>query len=219
MTPLMSYLAGFGLASGAGAKAFIPVLALGAFHYTDYFELSGRWQWIADPAVMIVLGVLVVVEIVADAVPEVGEWLDTAGYLPKMLAGFIAFAAATGQVHGSLLQLATSGVLGGGTAAAAHWGRTRVRRPFRLLFEDLHPSAGRLASVSEAGVSALVSGSAMLVPPLAMVLVGGVAVVAVVAARSADARRVPCTACGEPVRPGALVCPHCRAEQGRSVPC
>ncbi len=63
MESLMTYMAAFGLASGAGAKAVIPVLALGAFSYTPYFELSQRFAWIADPAVMIVLGVLVFVEI------------------------------------------------------------------------------------------------------------------------------------------------------------
>lgn len=214
MTPLMSYLAGFGLASGAGAKAFIPVLALGAFHYTEYFELSDRWLWIADPAVMVVLGLLVVAEIVADAVPEFGEWLDAVGYLPKVAAGFIAFAAATGDLHDSLLELAASGLLGGGTAAAGHWIRTRIRRPFRMLVEDLHPFAGRFASVSEAGVSAAVSGSAMVVPPLSLLLFGAVATVTLIVTSSMDRRRVPCTACGEPIRPGALVCPHCRAEQG-----
>ena len=63
MESLMTYMAAFGLAAGAGAKAVIPVLALGAFSYTPYFELSQRFAWIADPPVMIVLGVLVFVEI------------------------------------------------------------------------------------------------------------------------------------------------------------
>ena len=60
MTPLMTYLAGFGLASAAGAKAFIPVLLLGGLHYTKYVELSESFRWIADPAVMVVLGILVI---------------------------------------------------------------------------------------------------------------------------------------------------------------
>ena len=170
MTTLMSYLAGLGLASGAGAKAFIPVLALGAFHYTDYFELSARGRWIADPVVMVVIGILVIVEIAADAIPEVGEWLDTVGYLPKVVAGFIVLAAATGEVHSSLVELTASGLLGGGTAAVAHAVRTKVRRPFRMFAEDLHPVVGRIASVAEAGVSAAVSGTAMVLPPVSLLL-------------------------------------------------
>ena len=57
MPSLMSYLTGFGLASGVGAKAAIPVLMLGGLHYTEWFELSERFAWIASPPVMIVLAV------------------------------------------------------------------------------------------------------------------------------------------------------------------
>jgi len=48
---IVSYLTAFGLATGAGTKATIPVIALGLFHHTRYFELSPRWEWIASPPV------------------------------------------------------------------------------------------------------------------------------------------------------------------------
>jgi ABC-type transport system involved in cytochrome c biogenesis permease subunit len=105
MDSLMTYMAAFGLAAGAGAKAVIPVLALGAFSYTPYFELSQRFAWIADPAVMVVLGVLVFVEILVDAHPELGRFSDVAAYLPKVVAGFLGFAAVTGTLDESLVQL------------------------------------------------------------------------------------------------------------------
>ena len=103
MESLMTYMAAFGLAAGAGAKAVIPVLALGAFSYTPYFELSQRFAWIADPAVMIVLGVLVFVEIVVDAHPDLGRFSDVAAYLPKVVAGFLGFAAVTGTLDDSMV--------------------------------------------------------------------------------------------------------------------
>lgn len=213
METLMTYMAAFGLATGAGAKAFIPILALGAFSYTPYFDLAGRFIWIADPMVMGILGVLVVLEIVIDSHPDLGRFSDFVAYLPKIVAGFIGFAAVTGRLDGDLAQLGASGVLGGGTAAGVHWLRNKVRQPFRDFAEDTHESAGKVASLSEAGASAVLSGSAMVVPPvslaLALVLVGGSAVVA---GRTA-ARRVPCRHCGEPIRPGALVCWHCKSEQ------
>lgn len=213
METLMTYMAAFGLATGAGAKAFIPVLALGAFHYTPYFELTERFIWVADPMVMGILGVLVVLEIVVDSHPDLGRFSDIVSYLPKIVAGFIGFAAVTGRLDSNVAQLGASGVLGGGTAAGVHWLRNKVRQPYRDFAEDTHESAGKLASLSEAGASAALSGSAMIVPPvsmaLALAMVGGSAVVA----RRVDAKRVPCNHCGEPVRPGALVCPHCRREQ------
>jgi hypothetical protein len=213
MESLMTYMAAFGLATGAGAKAFIPVLALGAFHYTPYFELTGRFAWVADPLVMGILGVLVVLEIVVDSHPDLGRFSDIVSYLPKMVAGFIAFAAVTGRLDPDVAQLGASGVLGGGTAAGVHWLRNKVRQPFRDFAEDAHEGAGKVASLSEAGASAALSGSAVVVPPismaLALVFVGGSAVVA----QRAAGRRVPCVHCGEPIRPGALVCLHCKKEQ------
>jgi len=209
---LMTYMAAFVLASGAGAKAFIPVLALGAAHYTPYFELSGRFLWISSPAVMIVLGVMVVLEIVVDAHPELGRWTDTVAYLPKMTAGFIAFAAMVGTIDDDFAALAASGLLGAGTAGGVHFIRNAIRRPFRTIAEDLHEGVGKVASVTEAGVSLSLAGSALVVPPLALGLAAGLAVAGIAVARTIGRRRVPCTACGQPIRPGALVCVHCGAE-------
>jgi hypothetical protein len=212
MESLMTYLAAFGLAAGAGAKACIPVLALGAFSYTPYFELSQRFDWIADPAVMVVLGVLVIVEIAVDAHPDLGRFSDVAAYLPKVVAGFLGFAAVTGTLDDSLVQLGASGILGGGTAAGVHWLRNQVRRPFRDLAEDTHETAGKLASVGEAGASATLAGTALVAPPLSAILLFGFVAVSVVAVRAVDVRRIPCPQCGEPIRSGALACPHCRGD-------
>lgn len=213
MESLMTYMAAFGIAAGAGAKAFIPVLALGAFSYTPYFELSQRFAWIADPVVMAVLALLVVAEIVVDAHPDLGRFSDVVAYLPKVVAGFIAFAAVTGSLDDNVAQLGASGILGGGTAAGVHWLRNQVRRPFRDLAEEAHSSVGRLASLGEAGASATLAGTAVLAPPLSMLMLGAFATTAVVVSRTAENRRVGCLHCGEPIRPGALVCPHCRKDQ------
>jgi hypothetical protein len=213
METLMTYMAAFGLATGAGAKAFIPILALGAFHYTPYFDLADRFLWIADPVVMAVLGVLVVLEIVVDAHPDLGRFSDVVSYLPKIVAGFIGFAAVTGRLDGDLVQLGASGVLGGSTAAGVHWIRNKARQPIRDLAEDAHEGVGKIASLTEAGASASLAGTALVVPPLSMALAATLVGGAVVAGRRADRRRLPCTHCGEPIRPGALVCLHCKREQ------
>jgi len=212
MESLMTYMAAFGLAAGAGAKAVIPVLALGAFSYTPYFELSQRFTWIADPVVMIVLGVLVFVEIAVDAHPDLGRFSDLAAYLPKVVAGFLGFAAVTGRLDDSMVQLGASGILGGSTAAGVHWLRNQVRRPFRDLAEDAHETAGKFASVGEAGASAALSGTALVAPPLSALLLVGFVAVSAVTLRAVDGRRMPCEKCGEAIRPGALVCPHCKEE-------
>jgi hypothetical protein len=211
MESLMSYMAAFGLAAGAGAKAFIPILALGAFSYTPYFELADRFAWIADPVVMIVLGVLVVLEIVVDAHPDLGRFSDVVSYLPKIVAGFLAFAAVTGRLDDDLVQLGASGVLGGGTAAGVHWLRNQIRRPFRDVAEDAHESVGKLASLGEAGASATLAGTALAAPPLSMVALGGLLAAGVVTARRIEGPRSVCPHCGGSIRSMALACPHCQA--------
>jgi len=209
----MTYMSAFGLASGAGAKAFIPVIALGAFHYTPYFELGDGFRWIADPAVMTVLAVLLILEIVVDAHPDLGEYSDIVSYLPKAVAGFIGCAAMIGSVDENLTAMVSSGLFGAGTAAGVHWIRNQIRRPYREVAETVHEGAGKMASLSEVGLSATVSGTAFLVPPvsaLMAVMLGGTALIA---AKMAGGRRSSCIHCGEPIRPGAIVCIHCGRDQ------
>lgn len=215
MGELMTYLTGFSLAAGTGAKAFIPVLALGGLHYTQYFELSDRFAWVASPPVLAVLAVLVIVELVVDASPELGEYSDTVAYLPKLVLGFIAFAAATGTVDQSLLELSGSGLLGAGTAAGAHWVRNQARRPLREHVEGMHEGIGKTATLGEAGIATVIAGTGLLVPVVAIMLLGLVGIAAVSMVIVIDRRRVACVHqdCGQPIRPGALVCKHCGLEQ------
>lgn len=209
----MTYLAGFGLASSAGAKAFVPVLLLGGLHYTRYFELSESFRWISNPAVMIVLAVLVILEIVVDAHPDLGQYADAVAYLPKFVAGFIGFAAAVGTLDQDLTALAASGLLGGGTAVGVNWLRNKIRRPFRDTAEHVHEGVGKVASLAEAGASATLAGTAVAAPPIALLMVGGFALASLSLSRSFENRRKVCIHCGEPIRHRAVVCYHCGEEQ------
>ena len=129
------------------------------------------------------------------------------------VAGFILCAAMVGSIDEDLTALATSGVLGGGTAAGVHWLRNQVRRPFRIGVEDLHEGVGKLASVPEAGAPAAVAGTALVAPPLALLLLASLAAMALLLARAAAGRRSACVHCGESIRPGAMVCVHCGRDQ------
>ena len=213
MGSLVQYLTGFGLASGAGGKACIPVLLLGAFHYTPYFKLSDKFVWIASPEVMVVLGILAVVEILLDAHPDLGEHMDWLSYLPALGSGFIACAAATGTVDRNLLELGASGLLGGATGTVAHYLRNKVRRPIRDYAEDLHHHVGKVASVGEAVASGAIGVAAILIPVLVFVGLIAAGLGGWLIFRQLDARRVPCNRCGKPIRPRAVVCPHCKEDQ------
>jgi|KBSSwiStaDraftv2_1062776.scaffolds.fasta_scaffold00028_56 hypothetical protein len=210
MDELLKYATAFGLASGAGAKATVPLLLVGAFHHTPYFELSQRFQWIASPAVMAVLAVLLVLELWADAHPELGWASDLAGYAPKFVAGFLAFAASSGKLDPSLSKLAATGLMGGATAAGVHFLRNRLRRPVREHAEQVHESVGKAVTFTEAGFSAGVSALAILLPlaALALVVIGGGTSWALSRRLSSPSARCPN---GHPLHPLARVCPHCKA--------
>jgi hypothetical protein len=214
MPTIMEYLGAFGLAGGAGAKAFVPVLVLGLLHHTKYFELSPQFQWMASVPVLAILAALLLVEIWLDSHPDLGPYHDVVAYLPKFVAGCLAFAAATGTLDESLGRLAASGILGGTTAVGVHWLGNRVRAPVRELSVGIHEGIGKVFSWSEAGVAAGVSLLAVLVPLLAVGLLLAAFGTGFTVAHLWSSRRTACVHCGEPVRPGATVCPHCRQEQG-----
>lgn len=212
METIVSYLTAFGLATGAGTKATIPVIVLGLFHHTSYFELSPSWEWIGSPPVLAVLVAMLLVEVYADSHPEFGTWIDSIGYLPAIVSGFIAFAAATGTVDSSLLQLTTSGLFGSGTAVVVKGIRNAVRRPFREHVESVHEHVGAAATAGEAGLAGVVSVASIVAP-----VAGGIlAVVAIGSALSLSAitrgAKSACAKCGEKIDRRALVCPSCRAE-------
>lgn len=212
MENIVSYLTAFGLATGAGTKATIPVIALGLFHHTPYFDLSPRWSWIASPPVLAVLIVMLLVELYADSHPELGSWTDTVGYLPAIVSGFIAFAASTGKVDSNLAQLAASGLLGGGTAAVTRFVRNLVRRPFRDHVESAHHSAGTAATAGEAAFAGAVSAASFLAPLAAAVLAAVAIVAAGALAMMARGGKAACPHCGAAIDARALVCAACRAD-------
>jgi len=214
MGTIMGYLTAFGLAGGAGTKAFIPVFLLGLLHHTDYFNLAPQFEWIARPPVLVVLGVLIVLELWADAHPDISWLSDLTGYVSKWAAGFIAFAAATGQLDDSLVKLGASGVLGGTTAAGVHFVRNKIRKPFREMSATVE-SVGKVASLGEGGLSALTSLAAVLMPVLSLVILAGAVGGGLMLAYGWSGREKTCAnpACGKPIPVKAEVCAHCRAEQ------
>ena len=212
MENIVQYLTAFGLATGAGTKATIPVIALGLFHHTKYFELSPRWEWIASPPVLAVLIALLVVELYADSHPEFGSWIDSVGFLPAIVFGFISFAAATGTVDSSLLQLTGSGLLGSGTAVVVKGVRNMVRRPFRDHVESVHEHVGTAATMGEAVFAGGVSAASVLAPVAGAILAGVALLSAISLGAITRGAKAVCPKCAAKIDPRALVCPACRAD-------
>ncbi len=94
---VLELLMGIGLATSAGLNAYIPLLMLGLLgRYTDWIVLPEAWQWLENGWVVVLLGVLLVVEVIADKIPVVDHINDVIQTVVRPSAGGIAFGAAAG---------------------------------------------------------------------------------------------------------------------------
>ncbi|MEO3761237.1 DUF4126 domain-containing protein [Mycobacterium sp. B14F4] len=92
----MELLTGLGLATAAGLNAYIPLLALGLLsRFTDLVTLPSTWAWLENGWVMAIVGVLLVVEVVADKVPALDTVNDAIQTFVRPTAGGIVFGSGT----------------------------------------------------------------------------------------------------------------------------
>lgn len=91
---MLEFLTGTGLAVSAGLNAYIPLLVVGlSARFLDFMTLPAGWAWLENPWVLVVLGVLLLIELVADKIPLVdnfNDWLQTA---VRPAAGGLAFGS------------------------------------------------------------------------------------------------------------------------------
>jgi hypothetical protein len=95
MELLLGVFSAFGLSASAGLNAYIPLLVVGviAHYFPNTLTLSQPWDLIANPWILILLGVLVIIEMIADKVPAVNHINDLIQTVVRPAAGAIAFAA------------------------------------------------------------------------------------------------------------------------------
>ena len=92
----MELLTGFGLATAAGLNAYIPLLLLGALsRFTDLVTLPQGWAWLENGWVMSIVGVLLMIEIVADKIPALDSINDAIQTFVRPTAGGIVFGSGT----------------------------------------------------------------------------------------------------------------------------
>jgi uncharacterized membrane protein len=91
---MFELLTGAGLAAAAGLNAYIPLLVLGlSSRFLDWVDLPAGWAWLENDWVLVILGVLLVVEVVADKIPvvdSINDWLQT---IVRPTAGGIVFGS------------------------------------------------------------------------------------------------------------------------------
>jgi hypothetical protein len=95
METLLGIFSAFGLSASAGVNAYIPLLVVGVIaHYSpETLKLSQPWDLISNPWILILLGILVIIEMLADKIPAVNHINDLIQTIVRPAAGAIVFAA------------------------------------------------------------------------------------------------------------------------------
>jgi hypothetical protein len=177
---MLEVLTGSGLAVAAGLNAYIPLLILGlAGRVFDFVALPAGWAWLENPWIIGILGVLLIVEVVADKVPVVDSINDWIQSVVRPAAGGIAFGTGSASetavvtdpasffTSHAWVPVATGILLAFGTHAAK-----MLARP--ALNAATAGAAAPVVSAVEDVSSVLLSVMALLVPVIGFVALVGV---------------------------------------------
>ena len=174
MDALLAIFSAFGLSASAGLNAYIPLLVVGVIaHYTDLIKLSPPFDTLANPLVLILLGILLIIEMLADKIPAVNHLNDLIQTFVRPVAGAIAFAAGTNVIHGinPVVALACGLLVAGGV----HLAKSAAVRPF--VTATTGGIANTPVSIAEDVTSTAVSIAAVVMPVLVAILMGVLLVV------------------------------------------
>lgn len=91
---MIEFLIGTSLSAAAGLNAWIPLLVLGlANRFVSFVELPTGSSWLSSDIALWVIGILLVLEIIADKVPALDSLNDIVQTAIRPAAGGIVFGA------------------------------------------------------------------------------------------------------------------------------
>jgi hypothetical protein len=163
MDLLTGIFTAFGLSASAGLNAYIPLLLVGLLaRYTNMINLSQPWDTLANPWIILLLCVLVIIEMLADKIPAVNHINDLIQTLIRPTAGAIAFAASANVITEISPVLAMAAGLF--VAGTVHVAKAGALRPAVTATTG---GAGNIpVSIAEDVVSTVVSFVAIALPVL-----------------------------------------------------
>lgn len=186
---MLEFLVGSGLATAAGLNAWMPLFVLGlADRFVPAVELPAGWAWLSSDVALWIVGVLLVVEIVADKIPAVDSVNDVIQTVVRPAAGGIAFGAGssaeTVRVDDPDLLTGTAWVpivIGVVIALAVHAVKAAIRPAANVATVGLAaPVISTVEDVTSLGLSVL----AIVVPVVALVVIAGLVVAVVLVLRA-----------------------------------
>jgi hypothetical protein len=166
MEALFGIMTAFGLSASAGLNAYIPLLVVGVIaHYTDLIKLNPPFDVLANPWVLIVVGILLIIEMLADKIPAVNHINDIIQTGIRPAAGAIIFAAsahAITNVHPVIAILC--GLL---AAGSVHVVKSAAVRP--VVTATTGGAANIPVSIAEDVVATTVSILSIVIPVMVIV--------------------------------------------------
>mgnify|MGYP003597031802 CR=1 FL=1 len=165
-------LSALGLAGSAGLNAWIPLFMVGLADRLlppAWFHLPERVAFMHSTPFLVVTGLLLLVELLADKIPLVDHVNDTVQAFIRPLAGALLFLAGTGALH---LPPAVPIVLGLLTAGAVHTAKAGFRPVVTV-------GTGGLGNPVVSLVEDVVAFLATLIALLAPLLIVGVIIVSI----------------------------------------
>jgi uncharacterized membrane protein len=148
---------GIGLAACAGLRAFLPLFVVSVAAKAGYLPLAERFDWMGTWPALIIFGVAVAVELLADKIPIVDNALDVVQGIVKPAAGAMLAVAVLTELEP--LHAVVLGIIAGGSAAGlVQLVKAKVRlvsstltaglgNPFLSLIEDLIAILGSIVAV------------------------------------------------------------------------
>jgi hypothetical protein len=168
MEALFGIFSAFGLSASAGLNAYIPLLVVGVIaHYTNLIKLTEPYDLLANPWILILVSVLLIIEMLADKIPAVNHINDIIQTIFRPAAGAIVFAASANAITGihPVLALACGLLVSGGV----HTVKAAAIRP---AVTATTAGAGNVpVSIAEDVVATVVSILSILIPVLVVVFV------------------------------------------------
>ena len=95
---MLEIFTGSSLAAAAGMNAYIPLLMVGLMNrfLPQFIALPDGWAWLSNGWVLVIIGVLLVVELIADKIPAIDSINDILQTVVRPASGGLVFGSSSG---------------------------------------------------------------------------------------------------------------------------
>lgn len=192
---MIEFIIGASLAASAGLNAWMPLFLLGlSDRLLPAVALPAGWSWLSSDVALWVVGVLLVLEIVADKIPAIDSINDIVQSVLRPASGGIAFGAGSSAQTIAVDDPAAFFsdnvwvpiAIGIGIALATHVVKATTRVAANTVTGGL---AAPALSTAEDGASFALAAAAIVVPLVAVLILIGLVVAVIVMTRRWRARR------------------------------